>query len=135
MNTKKFALSFVAVYVVNRVLSYLIHEFWLAEPYAAVTEIWRPELMSKMWIMLITSAFWCFFFCYLFVRGYEGRGIMEGVRFGAIIGLFYAIPHAYEQYVIFPVPYHLAMNWFIAGMVTSILGGIVVALIYKPDNP
>ncbi len=133
MNTKKLLISFVAVYVVAQVLSYLIHAVWLGPTYASLSEVWRPEaeLMSKQWIMFVTSAVWAFFFCYIFVRGYENKGLVEGVRYGAIIGLFFGIPQAYDAYVVYPIPYHLALKWFLSGMVVSILCGIVVALVYK----
>ncbi len=56
------------------------------------------------------------------------------MRYGAIIGLFYALPQSYDMFVIYPVPYSLALKWFLSGMLVSIVCGIVVALIYQPDE-
>jgi len=127
-------ISFVATYVVYQILGYLIHQVWLSDTYASLAAVWRPEaeMMSKMWVMYVTSAFFCFFFCYIFVRGYENRGLGEGFRFGAIIGLFYALPQAYDAYVVYPIPYSLALRWFLSGLVVSIILGSVVAIVYKP---
>ena len=94
-------------------------------------------MMSKMWVMFITAAVWCFFFCYLYIRCWccgKYKGVGDGARYGAIIGLFFAIPQAYDSYVIYPIPYHLALKWFLSGMVISIICGIVVALTYKPSE-
>lgn len=134
MNWKKLLICFVVVYVVSQILSYLIHAVWLAPTYASLSEVWRPEaeMLSKQWIMFVTAAVWAFFFCYIFARGYEGKGIGEGVRYGVVIGLFYAIPQAYDAYVVYPIPYYLALYWFLSGLVVSIICGIVVALLYKP---
>ena len=136
MNWKKLLICFVVVYVVIEILSYLIHAVWLGPTYQSLSEVWRPEaeMQAKQWIMFVTAAVWAFFFCYIFARGYEGKGLAEGVRYGVIIGLFYAIPQAYESYVIYPIPYYLALYWFLAGLVVSIICGIVVALIYKPAD-
>lgn len=30
-------------------------------------------MMSKMWIMWITSAVWAVLFCYIFTRGYDNK--------------------------------------------------------------
>ena len=134
MNTKRFWLACAAVYVVHQILSFLIHEVWLMPTYEALAHVWRPEqdMMSKMWMMWVTSAVWVILFCYIFVRGYENKGLMEGLRYGVIIGLFYFLPMAYESYVIYPITYALALQWFIAGMAMSIILGIVAALIYRP---
>ena len=132
MDKKKFAISFVAVYVVYQFLNYLIHGVWLSATYAMLADTWRPDIDSKLWILFITSAVWCLFFCYIYVRGCEGKGIVEGVRYGVIMGLFFGIPHFYDQYALYPVPYMLALKWFLSWMVVTIICGIVVALIYKP---
>ena len=49
-----------------------------------------------------------------------------------VIGLFTSIPFAYGTYVMIPIPYSLALQWFIFGLLETIVLGIVVALIYRP---
>jgi uncharacterized membrane protein len=131
---KKLLIAFVAVYVVGQILSYLIHGVWLAPTYASLASVWRPEaeMQSKMWIMFVTSAFFSFFFCYVFARGYEGKGLAEGARYGAIIGLFFGISNSYDSYVVYPIPYSLALSWFLSTFVSCVVIGIVAAAIYKP---
>jgi uncharacterized membrane protein len=131
---KKLLIAFVAVYVVGQVLTYLIHGVWLAPTYQSLASVWRPEaeMQSLMWIMFVTSAFFTFFFCYVFARGYEGKGLAEGVRYGAIIGLFFGISNAYDSYVIYPIPYSLALKWFLSSLAYCIVIGIVAAAVYKP---
>jgi hypothetical protein len=134
MNVKRFWLACLAAYVVLQILGFLIHQLWLGSTYMALSEVWRPqaEMMSKMWVMYITAAVWTICFCYIFVRGYENKGIMEGLRYGVIIGLFYSLVQSYDSYVIYPIPYSLALQWFLSGLVVSIILGVIVALIYKP---
>ncbi len=134
MNTKRLLMSFVATYIVYQILGYLIHEVWLADTYASLAAVWRPEaeMTSKMWVFFVTSAFFCFFFCYIFARGYENKGLGEGLRFGVIITLFYTLPVVYDSYVIYPIPYSLVLQWLFSGLVVSIILGIVVAMVYKP---
>jgi hypothetical protein len=131
---KKLLIAFVAVYVVGQIMGYLIHQVWLMETYASLASVWRPEaeMASKMWIMFVTAATWSFFFCYVFARGYEGKGLAEGARYGAIIGLFFGISNAYDGYVIYPIPYSLALKWFLSGLAYCVVQGIVAAALYKP---
>ena len=134
MNVKRFALACVAVYVVYQILGFTIHQVFLGDTYAALSSVWRPEadMMSKMWIMWLTSAVWTVLFCYIFTHGYEGKGAMEGGRYGLLMGLFIGIPYSYESFMIYPITLGLAHKWFLATMVVSLVCGIVLALIYKP---
>ena len=136
LNWKKLWVAVVVVYVVSQILGYLTHTVWLGETYASLASVWRPmdDMMSKTWIMFVTAAVYCFFFVYLFAKGCEGRGVMEGVRFGVIIGLFVGVFSAYDWYVILPIPYSLALKWFLSSLAGSIVMGAVAALIYKPDG-
>ena len=135
MFSKRLLLTFGAVYVVAQILSFLTHAVWLAPVYGELADVWRPEaeLMSKQWIMLVTSAFYCYFFSYIFARGYEGKGWQEGARFGAVIGLFVGVFSSFDWYVLLSIPYSLALKWFASGMATSIVLGIVASLVYKRE--
>jgi hypothetical protein len=134
MNVKRFALGCVAVYVVYQVLGFLIHQIMLGGTYKALETVWRPEaeMMSMMWVMFVTSAVWVVLFCYIFTRGYENKGIMEGVRYGLLIGLFWGIPYAYESYMIYPITMGLAHAWFISTVIVATICGMVMAMVYKP---
>jgi len=132
VNIKRFVAASLAVFVVSQILEFLVHGVILKATYESLKHLWRPDMESKMWIMYLVGFITSFLFTYIFVKGYEGKGILEGVRFGVIIGLFTSIPMAYGTYVMIAIPYSLALQWFIYGMVETIVMGIVVALVYKP---
>ena len=99
--------------------------------YEATAEIWRPDMDSKMWIMWITAAIFALLFVHIFSKGYEGKGLMEGARFGLWIGLLLSIPMGYNTYAIFPIPYSLVFLWFLFGTIQVTICGIVAACLYK----
>jgi len=134
MNVKRCLLASVAVFVTGMVLDQLIHNVILRATYESLKHLWRPDMDSLMWIRPVIGVIWSFLFTYIFVKGYEGKGIMEGVRFGAVIGLFTSIPMAYGTYIIIAIPYSLAFQWFVYGLIENILIGIVVAAVYKPAS-
>lgn len=57
---------------------------------------------------------------------------MEGIRFGVYIALFTFFVTSFEQFIVYPIPYALVWYWIIAGLVQSVLMGIIAALAYKP---
>ena len=75
-----------------------------------------------------------FFFTLIFSKGYQGKGIAEGLRYGLYIGILMATPMAYASYAMYPIPYSLALQWFLYCTVQSILLGVLVALVYGKNN-
>ncbi len=136
MNTKKFLITFVVVYVVSMVLNLVIHGAILDSYYTSppMSDIMRSEqeMAGNMWIYFVTGLFFAFFFVFIFTKGYENRGIMEGVRYGLYIGLLMALPAAYNSYAAYPMPYGYAIQWFLYSLIGYIILGVIAALLYKP---
>ena len=135
MNNKTFWIGFIVVFVLMQAFGYVIHEVGLSDTYASLASVFRPraEMDSMMWMMMVGSVFTLLLFCYIFTRGHEGKGVMEGVRYGALIGVFFSIPMSVDQYVVYPLTGELAVIWFITGVVGFIIAGAVFAAIYKPS--
>ena len=134
MNIKRWVLASLAVFLVFEILDSIVHMVFLSGVYQnpAIVTLWRVEMMSLMWLMYVSALVMSFVFVYIFVKGYEGKGMMEGVRFGLIFGLIMAFVAIVNQYVVYPIPLSLAVQWFIFGMIEFVCVGIVAALIYKP---
>jgi len=134
MNTKKWIITSLAVFVAAQILEFIIHYLILGGAYEATSHIWRPEaeMSQMMWLMWLTGLVWSFFFVYIFTKGYEGRGIMEGVRFGFIIGIFFSFPMSLGNYVTMPIPFSLAIYWFVYGVIEIVILGVLASLFYKP---
>ena len=132
MNLKRYIAASLAVFAGSQVLDYLIHNVMLQGLYAETKHLWRPDMASKMWIMQVDSLVTSFLFVYIFTKGYEGKGIMEGFRFGLIVGLFTSLPMGYGSYAVMPIPYELAFKWFLYGTAETIVVGMIAALIYRP---
>jgi hypothetical protein len=91
----------------------------------------RPEGEMKLWILPVTGLFFSFLFTFIFSKGFEGKGLLEGTRYGLYIGLMVALPMAYGAYAMMPIPYSLALQWFIYGTLEFMIAGIVLALIFR----
>ncbi len=138
MNRKKLVITVIVVFVLLELTNFLIHNVLLLDTYMMEehkTTFRTPEEFgSLMWISFLMDLVWSFFFVFFFVKGYEDKGIMEGVRFGIYIGLFYSMIMAYKSYVFAPIVYSLAFQWFIYGLIQCVILGIVTALVYKPKT-
>lgn len=133
---KTFWIGYVVVFVVAQVIGFLVHGVWLTSTYEALAAAFRPEaeMNSMMWMMMLGGALYLFLFCLIFTKGYEGKGIGEGIRYGLLMGLFLWIATAVDQFVVYPITSELAIMWFVAGVVTFMILGAVFAAIYKPTT-
>ena len=134
MNWQKFFITFIVLYIVTSVLSFLIHGLWLSSQYEQLAGVWRGDMDKFMWVQYVTGAFYCFFFVFIFARGQENKGIMEGIRYGLIMWGFYTIPTVYNQFMIYPLPYNLIMEWLFSDLVVVVILGILTAVLYKPKK-
>lgn len=127
---KKFWIGFVVVFVAMEIVMFLIHGVILASSYEATKDVWRPDMESLMWIYHVLALIGSFFFTFIFSKGYEGKGIAEGVRYGLYIGIWMASGMAYGSYSMINIPYSLALQWFIYGVIEYIIYGVILALVY-----
>jgi len=127
---KKVWLGFVVVFVLMVICSYIVNSLILASTYQSLQNLWRPDMMSKMWIFYLVMLFQAFFFSFIFSKGYEGKGIAEGVRYGLYIGIWMSVGMAYATYAMIAIPYSMALQWFIYGVIEYVIYGIALALVF-----
>jgi len=127
---KKVWMGFIAVFITMEILSFVVNGLILGATYEATKALWRTDMNSLMWIFHVLTLVGSFFFTLIFSKGYEGKGLMEGVRYGTYIGIWMSIGMAYGTYAMIPIPYSLALQWFIYGVIQYIIAGVVVAQVY-----
>jgi hypothetical protein len=127
---KKVVVGFIVVFVLMEVVSFVVNYLLLGSTYESLNHLWRPDMESKMWIFHVLMIIGAFFFTFIFSKGYEGKGIAEGVRYGLYIGIWMSIGKAYGTYAMIDIPYSLALQWFLYGTVEHIIYGIALALVF-----
>jgi hypothetical protein len=138
VDKKKYLVGSIVVFLAYMAFDYLVNIGILRSTYESepLKRLWRPDFADKMWILWLVDLIWSFLFSLIYTKGYEGRGgAMEGVRFGFWIGLFVAVPMAFAQYAVYPIPFFLAVQWFVFGTIQAVICGVVLALVYRPAKP
>jgi ABC-type multidrug transport system permease subunit len=138
MNWKKLWLAALLVFVAYFATNMLIHVVILGDEYMKpeIQKAMRSdaEMKSYFWVRIVTTVVFSFFFTFIFAKGYERKGIMEGVRFGIYVTFFYFFVTCFEQFIIYPIPYRVVWYWIVAGLVQSVIMGIIAALVYRPKG-
>jgi hypothetical protein len=131
MNVKRYILASFLVFVAYVALNFVIHGAILGRVYMEMPGVWRQDMMSYMWIVYVTALVFSFLFVLIFHKGYEGRGILEGVRYGLLIGLLLNVPGMFNQFAVYPLPFGLIIQWFVYGTIQVVICGIVAAAVYR----
>ena len=131
---KKVLIGFVVTFILLEVLDILVHGVILMSAYQATQNVWRPDMMQKMWILHIVKIVAAFLITFIFSKGYEGKGVMEGMRFGLYIGVLMSIGMAYGTYAMIAIPYSLALQWFIYGVIEYIIVGIGLTFVFDKKS-
>lgn len=132
LKMKKLAVTVVAVFVYVFLSDWLIHGGILGKIYGETAHLWRPEseMERYMGFMILGQLLISLFFSIIFAKGYENKGIQEGVRFGALIGLLLVSPN-FIMYAVTPYPATLLWAWVFLGILQTMGAGVVAALAYK----
>src|SRR6266566_8153002 len=135
MNTKRLILAVVVAFVVLWVTNFLIHGVWMTPDYRATQQLWRTdaEMQSHMAWMLGAQFLFVITFVILWAKGFAShtRNVACAVGYSLLMGLFSGV-WAIIMYVVVPMPGSIAAKWFFAGIVQTILLGLVTFFVYKP---
>jgi hypothetical protein len=125
--------AFVAYFIYGGILFGALP--WLRNEYAKYPAVYRsqegikrtmPYGMLAMFLALVAIAV-------LYAMVYSGgRGVVEGARFGALIGVFAIGSFVVHNYVNLNIGLKLTVQQSIAYFVQWVIVGIVIGLVYKP---
>jgi hypothetical protein len=132
MNAGRYYLGSVVVFIYFFIAEWIFHGLIMSTWYNQYPHLMRPDLESGMYMfwMLIGLLLLAFGFCFIFIKGYKGTGIVEGVRFGLYVGLTFAVTNSLIEFGVFPYPVSFLIGWIIGYPIMMILAGIIFAAIY-----
>lgn len=131
MNTQRYLMAAVAVFVTFGVV-YVGAEFVFAEQFKSVAEAMNMRETERMaaWAGRIL---YTLVFCYIFLQGYENKGVGEGLRYGLLIGLL-LVGLDIDWYGVSHAALNDAVAWWLTDLLAALAGGAVLATVYRPNG-
>lgn len=134
MNVNRYVIGSIVVFVYLFVIEWLFH--------GVIMNSWYQENLSLMrsradagsfavW-MILGFLVLAFGFCYVFTKGYENKGLAEGIRYGLYVAFAFSISMTLVNYSVFPWPAKWVIAWIIGGIIIMVLAGLIFAAIYRP---
>jgi hypothetical protein len=133
MNFGRVASAAVVAWLLYLGVSPFVNTVLLGELFARHASLYRPQQEMNLVLGFAASFVGFFVFAYAYAKGYEGgNGLMEGLRFGVIVGLLLSSFALVWNYVMLPLPGSIAIASIVDSIVEMAIYGCVVGLIYKP---
>ena len=131
MFNQRLLICTLAVFVFMFFYEFGFHGFLLQADYEQLPNIMRTEADAQglFQFLVLGLLLMSYILCLVFERGYENRGLAEGVRFGLLIGLLMSGP-SLIFYAVMQFPGDLVVKWFAGGLLEMILAGMVLATVY-----
>jgi hypothetical protein len=134
---KRFAIAWIAVFIVWMLGSFLVHGVLLHDDYMKLQNLFRTEADSQghFAYMILAHVLLSGALVWIYSRGVDGAPWMgQGLRFGIAIALLTVVPTYMIYYVVQPMPGATVVKQIVFdGILILILAG-VVAFIYR-DAP
>ncbi len=128
---KRMILGVMAVFFTWAVMDFVIHGVILASSYAATPALWRPmnEMKTTLLYLSVLVAVLCFVLIYaVFVTR---KSVSAGFRYGLLFGVGVGTSMGYGSYAVMPIPYHMALTWFLGVAIEGAVGGLILGVIVR----
>ena len=131
---KKFLVSWLILFVVWMMGSFVVHAVLLNADYKALHGLFRSESDAQVFfpLMVIAHIFLSGALVWIYSRGVEAKPwLAQGVRFGIAVAFLTVIPTYIIYYVVQPMPGATVVKQLIFDGILTVLLGMVVAFLYR----
>jgi len=137
MNYGRLVAAALAGTVVDAVYGFLIYGMLLAGEFGRYPAVYRPNDAPPVFLMTMFAGIFVAMLAavVIYSKGIESTGgAAEGVRFGALLGVFVGILFSSISYGTLNIGRKLTAMMAVAGIVEWILVGTVIGVVYRVER-
>lgn len=127
---KKAIIAIVLVFVAWSLLDFVLHGILLQGMYQATASMWRPMEEMKHGLMSVVTLISATVFVMIYTR-FVTKSLANAIQYGVLYGLGTGIGMGYGTYSVQPLPYFLAMSWFLGCIVEAAIAGVILGYVVK----
>lgn len=128
---KNIAIGSVVVFVIWAGLEWVIHGILLKPLYMDTKQLWRPEADVNMGLYFAVIFLVAIAFTSIYVKLISSKSMRNALIYGAILGFGMGLSDSYIDFVFMPIPYELALYWFLAIWFEVIVAGAALGVVIR----
>lgn len=130
---KKLILPVIVIFFNWAILDFVLHGLILGSTYAALPQIFRPMAEMKMALIYLMTFIISFVFVHVYVNYVSAKSMRRALGYSAWLGLAYGVSMGYGTYSSIPIPYSMALTWFLGTFVEMLAAGVILGMMVKPS--
>jgi hypothetical protein len=131
---KRTMFAVLAVFVLWSAMDFVIHGLVLASPYALTPQFWRPMTEMKVGLMYAVVLVAAAAFVGIYAWFISDKSVKTAVRYGLVFGIGSGISMGYGSYSVMPLPYQIALVWFLGAVIEAVAAGWITGMIVKREG-
>jgi hypothetical protein len=128
---KKTLIATIVVFLAWAVMDFIIHGLLLQSLYASSPSLFRPQAEMKMALMYVVVFIAALCFVSIYQRCCSPKGMGAGIQYGLLYGIAVGVGMGYGSYAVIPIPYFMALGWFLGTVAESLVAGAIVGGMVK----
>lgn len=130
---KKAILAGVIVFVLWSAWDMLVHGFVLSGLYQDTAGLWRPmdEMRAMSGIIHVAVLISSVTFVWIYAQFFRTKNMGTALMYGIMYGLAAGISMGFGTFAVMPIPFRMALIWFLGALGKTITGAVVLGLVVK----
>jgi hypothetical protein len=128
---KKIIWGAVAVFVLWSILDFIIQGLFLKSAYESTASLWRPMGEMKTGVLYISVFIAALAFSAIYGWLVDRKTLGSGLKYGFLYGIAVGVGMGYGTYSVMPIPYFMALTWFLGSVLEATLGGLLLGIIIR----
>ena len=95
--------------------------------------LWRPMEEMKQGLMYLVTLLTALVFVTIYARLISPKDVGRGLGFGLLFGVGTGISMGYGTYSVQPIPYFMALAWFLGTTIKATVAGLITGLIVTEE--
>jgi len=129
--SKRALIAVIVIFIAFVAMDFVLHGVILEPYYAESSDLWRPQDQMMVWLIWVVVLVGAAAFVYVYDRFFAAKGMKTAVVYGLVFGLGSGIGMAYGTYAVMPIPYAIALGWFLGTVVEALVAGVLLGAIVK----
>jgi mannose/fructose/N-acetylgalactosamine-specific phosphotransferase system component IIC len=132
-NDKTVGIAIAVAFLADYVFTFLYHQSPLMmNIYSSVPEAWRAEAEMQSYYSygILGSLVYVCAAGLIFSHGYKGKGLIEGFKFGLLLG-FVAAGFNLGSFMYLPINQAVLTGWIVGSMIEAQIIGLSLAMVYN----
>lgn len=134
---KRFFIAWVVTFVLWMAGSFVVHGTLLADDYAKLPNLFRPEADATQYFpfMILAHVILAGAFVWIYARGAEAKPWLgQGIRFGVAVALLTVVPTYTIYYAVQPMPGMPVVKQIVFDGILLLVLGAAVAFLYRSES-